>query len=131
MLRRPPISTLTDTLFPYPTLFRPLLGGRDEGGLAELIGFGFGTEAGPVLLVVALLPALLWFRRFAWRDRPTRAASAAIVVAGALLLAWCVPFLGTLAGPGGDAGVARHPRPSPFSGFVAPRPLVFFRKPRL
>src|SRR3546814_1426700 len=90
MLRRPPISTLTDTLFPYPTLFRPLLGGLDEGGLAELIGFGFGTEAGQVLLVVALLPALLWFRRFAWRDRLTRAASAAIVVAGALLLVVCV-----------------------------------------
>src|SRR3546814_3615136 len=27
MIRRPPRSTLTDTLFPYPTLFRSLFGG--------------------------------------------------------------------------------------------------------
>src|SRR3546814_4828278 len=28
MIRRPPRSTLTDTLFPYTTLFRSLRGGR-------------------------------------------------------------------------------------------------------
>src|SRR3546814_20973230 len=28
MIRRPPISTRTDTLFPYPTLFRSALGAR-------------------------------------------------------------------------------------------------------
>src|SRR3546814_9247388 len=28
MIRRPPISTRTDTLFPYTTLFRSLLGNR-------------------------------------------------------------------------------------------------------
>src|SRR3546814_14602897 len=34
MIRRPPRSTRTDTLFPYTTLFRslrPLAGGREEG----------------------------------------------------------------------------------------------------
>src|SRR3546814_10150454 len=30
MLRRPPISTRTDTLFPYPTLFRSGKGERDQ-----------------------------------------------------------------------------------------------------
>src|SRR3546814_994192 len=31
MIRRPPISTRTDTLFPYTTLFRSLLGLRCHG----------------------------------------------------------------------------------------------------
>src|SRR3546814_2451222 len=48
MIRRPPRSTLTDTLFPYPTLFRPpgltplgeeipiaLIVAEQAGGLAE------------------------------------------------------------------------------------------------
>src|SRR3546814_7959648 len=30
MLRRPPRSTRTDTLFPYPTLFRSILARRDK-----------------------------------------------------------------------------------------------------
>src|SRR3546814_1393921 len=32
MYRRPPGSTRTDTLFPYPTLFRSLALGVDQGG---------------------------------------------------------------------------------------------------
>src|SRR3546814_1813418 len=32
MIRRPPISTRTDTLFPYPTLFRSWRTGRDRDG---------------------------------------------------------------------------------------------------
>src|SRR3546814_10055458 len=35
MIRRPPISTRTDTLFPYTTLFRSLL---DAAGLAPFAG---------------------------------------------------------------------------------------------
>src|SRR3546814_16860144 len=35
MIRRPPISTRTDTLFPYPTLFRSLAHRVDIGGLLE------------------------------------------------------------------------------------------------
>src|SRR3546814_14614905 len=31
MLRRPPKSTLTDTLIPYTTLFRSVSGSREEG----------------------------------------------------------------------------------------------------
>src|SRR3546814_11724678 len=44
MIRRPPRSTLTDTLFPYTTLFRSvdrlvvvLLAVEDPGGAAELL----------------------------------------------------------------------------------------------
>src|SRR3546814_4665738 len=32
MIRRPPISTRTDPLFPYTTLFRSPVGGRGDGG---------------------------------------------------------------------------------------------------
>src|SRR3546814_11966767 len=32
MLRRPPISTRTDTLFPYTSLFRSIIGGRAQSG---------------------------------------------------------------------------------------------------
>src|SRR3546814_5102165 len=40
MIRRPPRSTRTDTLFPYTTLFRsqPVLAQVDAGILAELVG---------------------------------------------------------------------------------------------
>src|SRR3546814_1022210 len=45
MIRRPPRSTRTDTLFPYTTLFRSVFEGLDlehpllaQGGLAELVG---------------------------------------------------------------------------------------------
>src|SRR3546814_19934896 len=49
MIRRPPSSTLTDTLFPYTTLFRSVVGeialglrgsGRDSGGRPQ----GSGTH---------------------------------------------------------------------------------------
>src|SRR3546814_10661355 len=36
MIRRPPRSTRTDTLFPYTTLFRSAIAGRSAGG--ELMG---------------------------------------------------------------------------------------------
>src|SRR3546814_8209453 len=50
MIRRPPRSTRTDTLFPYTTLFRSLqprlLGGRDPGkcALPKVREKGFGTR---------------------------------------------------------------------------------------
>src|SRR3546814_5725376 len=36
MIRRPPRSTRTDTLFPYTTLFRSAIGDGDEAGLQRL-----------------------------------------------------------------------------------------------
>src|SRR3546814_5198099 len=38
MIRRPPRSTLTDTLFPYTTLFRSGKGDRPAQGRAECLG---------------------------------------------------------------------------------------------
>src|SRR3546814_18501880 len=40
MLRRPPISTLTDTLFPYTTLLRRLQESEEEGRSANGVGLG-------------------------------------------------------------------------------------------
>src|SRR3546814_5286529 len=44
MIRRPPRSTRTDTLFPYTTLFRSVLGADGDGELGTLI-VGIGDEA--------------------------------------------------------------------------------------
>src|SRR3546814_3940612 len=64
MLRRPPRSTRTDTLFPYTTRFRSMCGGLAKGGIQiedarrvpELVGYAFqlavAGRPGPV--VVAL-----------------------------------------------------------------------------
>src|SRR3546814_14120116 len=46
MIRRPPRSTRTDTLFPYTTLFRSAIGGHD----VQLRGFGRAAEVDPPLL---------------------------------------------------------------------------------
>src|SRR3546814_16548468 len=40
MIRRPPRSTRTDTLFPYPTLFRSLCVCRREEGCGQSVGRG-------------------------------------------------------------------------------------------
>src|SRR3546814_4500684 len=41
MIRRPPRSTRTDTLFPYTTLFRSLLQASSRAGLYAYTGFGW------------------------------------------------------------------------------------------
>src|SRR3546814_10876201 len=38
MIRRPPISTLTDTLFPYTTLFRSLIAALGPGDTKAVLG---------------------------------------------------------------------------------------------
>src|SRR3546814_11260792 len=45
MLRRPPRSTRTDTLFPYPTLFRSLVLDHEPGGV------GVADEIVPIHLL--------------------------------------------------------------------------------
>src|SRR3546814_2110589 len=49
MIRRPPRSTRTDTLFPYTTLFRSVrrAKSRDMGNLLPKQGRGFGLEPRP------------------------------------------------------------------------------------
>src|SRR3546814_1561539 len=50
MIRRPPRSTRTDTLFPYTTLFRSIL--RDEAGGDRLeLRFGYGRLKARVEIV--------------------------------------------------------------------------------
>src|SRR3546814_1105610 len=49
MIRRPPRSTLTDTLFPYTTLFRSdrvecMLGVDESAGAADLLGLGHHVQ---------------------------------------------------------------------------------------
>src|SRR3546814_15254644 len=46
MIRRPPISTRTDTLFPYTTLFRSGCEGLDFGGRPGNVPFPFAGRAG-------------------------------------------------------------------------------------
>src|SRR3546814_17029903 len=44
MIRRPPRSTRTDTLFPYTTLFRSPLGFQDQGYVACFADFADRSE---------------------------------------------------------------------------------------
>src|SRR3546814_12500256 len=58
MIRRPPRSTRTDTLFPYTTLFRSVLGGSGQssalpGGIAAVTGLVTGLVAGLVEVAVS------------------------------------------------------------------------------
>src|SRR3546814_20203450 len=52
MLRRPPRSTRTDTLFPYTTLFRSVLTAPECPGDVQGIGHG---ECGPQVRVITLV----------------------------------------------------------------------------
>src|SRR3546814_19976900 len=56
MLRRPPRSTRTDTLFPYTTLFRSQLPERPVGG-CDRLGFAGDDEAEALGIVHACLDA--------------------------------------------------------------------------
>src|SRR3546814_1114634 len=55
MIRRPPRSTRTDTLFPYTTLFRSLLG-RNEADdiLVQTLGRGLGLDVGDEAVLVLI-----------------------------------------------------------------------------
>src|SRR3546814_8835116 len=57
MIRRPPRSTRTDTLFPYPTLFRSLAALR-EGGLAVFRNFGLSLRSSIVGVLVGIVPGV-------------------------------------------------------------------------
>src|SRR3546814_8541994 len=80
MIRRPPRSTRTDTLFPYTTLFRSVRGGVDltlaavanpvvAGG--ALVAYGMSTSTGMVAYqstLQTLVPADTRGRAFAFYD---------------------------------------------------------------
>src|SRR3546814_13441795 len=56
MIRRPPRSTRTDTLFPYTTLFRSEMAGIEKKRLVVDPGFGFGKSRDHNLALLAQLP---------------------------------------------------------------------------
>src|SRR3546814_18770960 len=91
MIRRPPRTTRTDTLFPYTTLFRSLAGGESTGGLAprehpiEAESLASGRSLDVPALSDAAFPARDWWTalgdpqldalvREALRDSPSLAA---------------------------------------------------------
>src|SRR3546814_14882731 len=72
MIRRPPISTLTDTLFPYTTLFRSLIGIAPHLLIMSLVAWGLAAQAlageAPLtavtpVAVVVLFGLLFWASR--------------------------------------------------------------------
>src|SRR3546814_1525954 len=70
MIRRPPRSTRTDTLFPYTTLFRSFARRRDAGGGDAEIGVGVvGVDVERALALVDVIFAPLLPRRDEQRRR--------------------------------------------------------------
>src|SRR3546814_6751001 len=86
MIRRPPSSTRTDTLFPYTTLFRSLVGlkptrGMVTNGKVELEGFATnGVLTRTVADTAAALDVLARHDPAAWWSPPNQGRS----LAGAL-----------------------------------------------
>src|SRR3546814_16954144 len=68
MIRRPPRSTRTDTLFPYTTLFRSsqCVAPREANSRASPL-----HHTTPVLMPIPCAPSLPTHRRRAWPDPPT------------------------------------------------------------
>src|SRR3546814_6994637 len=60
MIRRPPISTRTDTLFPYTTLFRSTEQYNDSLTIPEFLGNRFADDS-HVLRIVASLVIVIFF----------------------------------------------------------------------
>src|SRR3546814_9449552 len=82
MIRRPPISTRTATLFPYTTLFRsPAAGHRDSRDMSVMAEIGWQGLFTVAVIVVAL--AMLLWERFS-PDRVLVAAAGALMVSGVL-----------------------------------------------
>src|SRR3546814_17706429 len=76
MIRRPPRSTRTDTLFPYTTLFRSIPFGCQGVGPPSLHGLGHGVET-RLLRIVAPVARLLVEDRRAVDDVDARVHSPA------------------------------------------------------
>src|SRR3546814_7314232 len=84
MIRRPPRSTRTDTLFPYTTLFRSIgggIGGQSEvGGVVE--AFDGDAEGSHERLRVPCSCWSEWRPRVAAICRQSRSATSALVICG-------------------------------------------------
>src|SRR3546814_19571045 len=76
MIRRPPRSTLTDTLFPYTTLFRSLLQRPHVTALAQQIPVFLVFQASPIPNIgLEIIEALGKFRHTTLLIAGTAAAS--------------------------------------------------------
>src|SRR3546814_2919521 len=78
MIRRPPRSTRTDTLFPYPTLFRsasgtgvagPGVAGQEKRGAVKLWGSGTAPARGARVTVSPCFAGFLQARNLLLRAR--------------------------------------------------------------
>src|SRR3546814_17078412 len=78
MIRRPPRSTRTDTLFPYPTLFRsasgtgvagPGVAGQEKRGAVKLWGSGTASARGARVTVSPCFAGFLQARNLFLRAR--------------------------------------------------------------
>src|SRR3546814_7805661 len=81
MIRRPPRSTRTDTLFPYTTLFRSVSPSRDEDAGGYLL---VPAVIARLLLPIALVVAAHFFLR--GHNEPGGGFVAGLVIAIALLM---------------------------------------------
>src|SRR3546814_3332643 len=70
MIRRPPRSTRTDTLFPYTTLFRSQLGAFGRTGFQPFIA------CAKLLRRVRMLPSISWLP--SWTTKPPRMAGSTV-----------------------------------------------------
>src|SRR3546814_20783431 len=111
MIRRPPRSTRTDTLFPYTTLFRSGLANGNLDSSSQLNLRGLGPDATLTLLHGHRLP---YGRAFAGID-------IAAIPAAAVERLEIVPHAPS-AQNGSDAGAGRatHIHPPPLEGPQAP-----------
>ncbi len=71
--------------FGFSSVLREL--GLPQQGLAwSLLTFNLGVEVGQAAAIVAILPLLLWARRFKWEPRAIAALSALVLAVGLVLL---------------------------------------------
>src|SRR3546814_20916314 len=103
MRRRPPRSTRTDTLFPYPTLFRSLLQyDADAGGMQMVeshlwiaswgVHYGLAVDGISVALIVMTTFVGILVIAGAWeviQDKPHQYMAAMLMLEGLLIGVFC------------------------------------------
>jgi hypothetical protein len=102
-----------------------------DGLAAALIGFNLGVEIGQAAIIAAVMPAVLWARRFPWQPRVATTISAVILVAGLVLLierAFLDDTQGQTFWPTGSSVPGRH-RPRMVRGTEHRDTPPFVRRP--
>src|SRR3546814_14857907 len=117
MIRRPPRSTRTDTLFPYPTLFKGLLADNGRafaskwltGGAKTRFRFQVRDEA-PTGLLVALGVTIHWAKPYRGQSKPIERGFRALCDSVAKHPAFEGPLTRNRPHPK-PANTGRHPAP--------------------